>query len=158
VGRRTDGRREDPMISCHGRLKAAFLFQQRAEPMKITLQTGPGVNLVRGFRPGEVRIGDQTITSSCLVTAESLTTDWPPQTPNALTLAHFDWVVAQEPEIVLLGTGTRQRFPDHAIVAALLGKRIGLEVMDTGAACRTFNILVAEDRRVVAALILRDDA
>ena len=65
-------------------------------------------------------------------------------------------VIAQRPEIVLIGTGTRQRFPERSILTALLTRRIGVEVMDTAAACRTFNILVAEDRRVVAALFLKD--
>ncbi len=125
--------------------------------MKITLQTGPGVNLVRSFTPGELRVGEQVIHTSCLLTAETLDPRWPPQTLADLTLAHFEPVIALEPEIILLGSGTKQRFPDRTIMAALLGKRIGFEVMDTAAACRTFNILVAEDRRVVAALLLRDD-
>ena len=124
--------------------------------MKITLQTGPGVNLVRSFVPGELRVGDDVIHTSCLLTAESMDTDWPPQTLGELTLAHLDHVIAQRPEIVLIGTGTRQRFPERSILTALLTRRIGVEVMDTAAACMTFNILVAEDRRVVAALFLKD--
>jgi uncharacterized protein len=124
--------------------------------MKITLQTGPGVNLIRGFSPGELRIGEQVIGSSCLVTADSVVTDWPPQTLDELRLEHFESLLAQQPEIVLLGSGTKQRFPDRTIMAAMLSRRIGFEVMDTAAACRTFNILVSEDRRVVAALLLRD--
>jgi uncharacterized protein len=125
--------------------------------MKITLQTGPGVNLVRSFVPGELRVGEQVIHTSCLLTAASLDADWPPQTMSDLTLEHLQGVIAQQPEIVLLGTGTKQRFPERNILTTLLGKRIAIEVMDTAAACRTFNILVAEDRRVVAALLLRDD-
>lgn len=124
--------------------------------MKITLQTGPGVNLVRSFVPGELRVGEEVIHSSCLLTAESMDIDWPPQTLGELTLAHLEQVVAQQPEIVLIGSGTKQRFPERALMTALLSKRIGVEVMDTAAACRTFNILVSEDRRVVAALFLRD--
>ena len=124
--------------------------------MKITLQTGPGVNLVRSFVPGELRVGDDVIRSSCLLTAASLDTAWPPQALGELTLAHLDPVIAQQPEIVLIGSGTTQRFPERSIMTALLSRRIGVEVMDTAAACRTFNILVAEDRRVVAALFLRD--
>lgn len=125
--------------------------------MKISLQTGPGVNLVRSFVPGELRVGEQVIHTSCLLTADSLVTDWPPQTMKELKLEHLQGVISQQPEIVLLGTGTKQRFPERNILTTLLGKRIGVEVMDTAAACRTFNILVAEDRRVVAALLLRDD-
>ncbi len=124
--------------------------------MKITLQTGPGVNLVRSFVPGELRVGDDVIRSSCLLTAATLDTGWPPQTLDELTLAHLEPLIAQQPEIVLIGSGTKQRFPGRSIMTALLSRRIGVEVMDTAAACRTFNILVAEDRRVVAALFLKD--
>lgn len=124
--------------------------------MKITLQTGPGVNLVRSFVPGELRVGDDVVHSSCLLTAEALDTGWPPQTLDELALAHLDPVIARQPEIVLIGSGTKQRFPERSIMTALLSRRIGVEVMDTAAACRTFNILVAEDRRVVAALFLKD--
>lgn len=124
--------------------------------MKITLQTGPGVNLVRSFVPGELRVGDDVIRSSCLLTAATLDTGWPPQTLDELTPAHLEPLIAQQPEIVLIGSGTKQRFPGRSIMTALLSRRIGVEVMDTAAACRTFNILVAEDRRVVAALFLKD--
>ncbi|MEQ1581862.1 MAG: Mth938-like domain-containing protein [Steroidobacteraceae bacterium] len=124
--------------------------------MKITLQTGPQVNLVRSFVPGELRVGDAVIHSSCLLTADSMDTEWPPQALSELTLAHLDHVIAQQPEIVLIGSGAKQRFPERSIMMALLSRRIGVEVMDTAAACRTFNILVAEDRRVVAALFLKE--
>lgn len=124
--------------------------------MKITLQTGPGVNLVRSFIPGELRVGNDVIHCSCLLTAEALDTGWPPQTLGELTLAHLEQVIAQQPEIVLIGSGSKQRFPERSILTSLLSRRIGVEVMDTAAACRTFNILVAEDRRVVAALFLKD--
>ena len=66
-------------------------------------------------------------------------------------------MLALEPEIVVLGSGTRQRFPELQLLAALLSRGIGCEVMDTGAACRTYNVLASEDRRVVAALLLQDD-
>jgi uncharacterized protein len=132
------------------------LTPRNRHPMKITLQTGPGVNLVRSFVPGELRVGDDVIRSSCLLTAESMDTDWPPQALSELTVAHLEHVIAQQPEIVLIGSGTKQRFPERSILTALLSRRIGVEVMDTAAACRTFNILVAEDRRVVAALFLKD--
>lgn len=123
--------------------------------MKITLQTGSKVNLIRSFAPGELRIGEQTLDTSCLVTADSLSA-WQPQHMDELSLEHFEAVFALKPEIVLLGSGTKQRFPERNVMAQLLGRGVGVEVMDTAAAARTFNILVAEDRRVVAALLLRD--
>lgn len=124
--------------------------------MKITLQTGPGVNLIRSFAPGELRVGEEVIRSSCLIAADSIATDWPPQRLVDLNAAHLDRVVALQPEIVIIGTGTTQRFPDRAVLAALLSKRIGVEVMDSAAASRTFNVLVSEDRRVVAAIFVAD--
>jgi uncharacterized protein len=124
--------------------------------MKMTLQTGPGVNLIRSFAPGELRVGDDVIRTSCLLAADTIVTDWPPQRLADLTLAHLDRVTALQPEIVIIGSGTKQRFPERALLTALLSKRIGVEVMDTAAASRTFNVLVAEDRSVVAALFLAD--
>ncbi len=124
--------------------------------MKITLETGPKVNLIRSFSPGALRIGERLLDTSCLVTATSLD-DWSPRHFGELALAHFEPILALDPEIILLGSGTMQRFPERSIMAAALTRGIGLEVMDTAAACRTYNILVAEDRRVVAALLLRDE-
>lgn len=124
--------------------------------MKITLQAGTAVNLVRGYAPGELRIGETTVRTSSLLSANTLS-EWRPRTLNDVTLADFAPALALDPEILLLGSGSRQRFPDPAILADMLGRRIGFEVMDTPAACRTYNILVAEDRRVVAALLLNDD-
>ena len=71
----------------------------------------------------------------------------------ALTEAHFAALAALKPEVVLLGTGARLRFPPPRLIAALARARIGLEVMDLQAACRTFNILAAEERHVAAALL-----
>jgi uncharacterized protein len=67
--------------------------------------------------------------------------------------SHFDAVLAAEPEVVLLGTGARQRFAHPRLTAALIARRIGVESMDTGAACRTYNILMTEGRKVLAALL-----
>lgn len=79
---------------------------------------------------------------------------WPVVSPAELDQENLDAVLQMKPDVVLLGTGNRQQFP-HAQIFALFGQRgIGLEVMDNGALCRTFNILVAEDRAVVAAVML----
>ena len=74
---------------------------------------------------------------------------------DALAETHFAALAALGPEILLLGTGPRQRFPHPSLARPLAAARIGLEVMDTQAACRTYNVLVAEERRVAAALLLR---
>ena len=80
--------------------------------------------------------------------------DWAPARFDALALEHFALLAALEVEVVLLGTGARQRFPAPGLTEPLRAARVGLEVMDVAAACRTYNILLAEERRVAAALLL----
>lgn len=122
--------------------------------MKFTRELSGNVNVVRAYRPGSVSIGEHTVSQSCLFNANQLLADWPPRAVAELSVAHFDTAFAWEPELILLGTGARQEFPSREIYAAILARRIGFEVMDTGAACRTYNVLVGENRRVVAGLIL----
>ena len=87
---------------------------------------------------------------------DRLVIDWRPQSIGELRMEDLDAVFALEPEIVVIGSGARQQFPDAALLAAVLSRGIGCEVMDTGAACRTYNVLASEDRKVVAALMLKD--
>lgn len=122
--------------------------------MKLTDESKGVTNQVRSYSPGEVRIGAASYTRSCVLAAQSIITDWPPQTIEELQPEHLDAVLALQPEVVILGTGPQQRFPPPALMSKVLSRGVGLEVMDTGAACRTFNILIAEDRRAVAALLL----
>jgi uncharacterized protein len=91
---------------------------------------------------------------SIVVTAEQVT-DWPPQAFTRLRKEDFESLLALGADIVLLGTGPKQRFPHPSLTAALAQARIGLEVMDAKAACRTYNILVAEERKVALALLLK---
>ncbi|MGH8238485.1 MAG: Mth938-like domain-containing protein [Steroidobacteraceae bacterium] len=114
-----------------------------------------GALLVRSYAPGEVRVGDTVLQQSCLISAQRLVENWRPQTLDDLTAADLEPVFALQPEIVVLGTGARQRFPDPQLLAAIMTRGIGCEVMDTGAACRTYNVLVSEARRAVAALLLK---
>jgi uncharacterized protein len=89
-----------------------------------------------------------------VVLPDSLIEPWDIAGFDALSRAHFEYLLSLQPEIVLLGTGTQLRFPAPALSRPLLAARIGLEVMDTRAACRTYNILMAEGRKVAAALLL----
>ena len=123
--------------------------------MKLTDDTLAGINLVRAHAPGEIRVGEIVIRESCLLSADRLGS-WRPQTLEELTPEDLQSVFEFNPEIVVLGTGTKQKFPDARLLGAVLAKGIGCEVMNTAAACRTYNVLVSEDRRVVAALILKD--
>ena len=123
--------------------------------VKFTLEPPSRANLIRSYSDTELRIGDQRVQHSCLVTAERLITDWPPATFADLAPSHLEAIFALAPELVLLGTGPTQRFASAEVREEFMRRRIGLEVMHLGAACRTFIVLVQEERRVLAALFLR---
>ena len=122
--------------------------------MKFTLDRPATPHVVRGYAPGLLRIGERQIDRSVVVSARRLIDDWRPQRIDELTAADLDPVLALEPEVLLLGSGARQVFPAPELLARLYAAHIGFEVMDTGAACRTYNVLVGEGREVAAALII----
>lgn len=122
--------------------------------MKFTLDRPGTLHVVRGYAPGRLRIGEQEFTRSVIVSAGTLIDDWRPQHIGELTAADLEPAFALEPQVLLLGSGARQVFPAPALLAQLYAARIGFEVMDTGAACRTYNVLVGEGRNVAAALII----
>ncbi len=122
--------------------------------MKLQLEQPAGTNLVRASGPGQLRIGDRTHTTSVIVTATALIAPWRPASVQDLAASDFEPLLALAPEVVLLGTGARQQFPPAELLRILFQQRIGIEVMDTSAACRTYNVLVTEGRNVAAALIV----
>lgn len=122
--------------------------------MKFHLDAPGGVNLVRGYGPGALRVGEATHSTSVILTATTVIAPWRPAVAEDITLADLEPLLGLGVEVVLLGTGPRQRFPDPRVLGALYERRIGVEVMDTSAACRTYNVLVAEGRSVAAALIV----
>jgi len=97
--------------------------------------------------------GIETISNSFIVSPRHLLRDWPPASISELQAEHFDAIIELQPELVLLGTGARLTFPSPQILVALHQQHIGVEVMDTAAACRTYNILMTEGRFVVAGLM-----
>ena len=99
-------------------------------------------------------VNGQRYDRSIVVFAEAVLSDWNVASFAELSEAHFAYFLALKPEILLLGTGTQQRFPHPRLYRALTDAGIGVECMNTPAACRTYNILVAEDRRVIAAILL----
>jgi uncharacterized protein len=109
---------------------------------------------IRGYKPNEVLINDSTYHRSLIVCEHTLIENWRPLTIQELIATDWEPVIALEPKVVLLGTGSTLYFPSSEILAPLIEKKIGFEIMDTAAACRTFTILMAEDRQVVAALLL----
>jgi uncharacterized protein len=123
--------------------------------VRFTLEPASQANLIRGYSDAGLRIGEQLIERSCIVTADRLITEWPPLSFAELAPAHLEAIFALLPELVLLGTGPTQRFASASVRAEFAQRGIGLEVMQLGAACRTFNVLVQEERRVAAALFLR---
>ena len=123
--------------------------------MKIQFDAGgTGQNFIHAYGPGQVTINQQAYRRSLLVTPSRLIIDWPPQSFSDLLAQHFDQIRELNPEVVVLGTGARLQFPRTADTRALIEANIGLEVMDTGAACRTYNILMQDGRRVVVALLM----
>jgi uncharacterized protein len=123
--------------------------------VKFILEPGVPANLIRGYSDTEVRIGGHSVRGSCIVTADTLITEWEPQRFAELAAAHLEAVLALAPELVVLGTGPTQCFPSAEIRGLLAARGVGLEAMALGAACRTFNVLVQEERRVAAGLFLR---
>jgi uncharacterized protein len=122
--------------------------------MKIHLESGLGQNLIRSYAPGRVTINEEIYTRSLVVTPERIIADWPPASPAELRAGHFEMIASLRPEVVILGTGARLQFPAPNIIRPLVEAGIGIEVMDTGAACRTYNILMSDGRRVVVALMM----
>ena len=125
--------------------------------MKLTLDANQSVNLIRSYSNGAVHVGDQILHRSCIVTPDSVIADWRPTTVDDLLESDLEPLLAlagaAKPQLVLLGTGATHRFPPAPIRGAFVKAGVGLETMDLGAACRTFNVLVQEDRRVCAALL-----
>jgi len=122
--------------------------------MKLTLDTGSASYRISNYDSAGITINDTVYTRDLIVTPEALIADWASAPVAELTVAHFDALSGHDCEILLLGTGSNQHFPPARLMAELGRQGIGLEVMDTAAACRTYNVLMSEDRRVAAALMM----
>ena len=122
--------------------------------MKLHLTKAAGRNLFTEYGEGYVTINDQRFEHSVIVVPEGAVEPWDAQAFESLTPAHFETLSARSPEVVILGTGAMHRFPRPEIVRPLAAASIGFEAMDTKAACRTYNILMAEGRQVLAAILV----
>ncbi|MGA7801589.1 MAG: Mth938-like domain-containing protein [Gammaproteobacteria bacterium] len=122
--------------------------------MRFAQDTVSGANIVRAYTEGELTINQEVVRSSVVVMPERLIRDWAPESVDDLEEDHVAELAALGVEIVLIGTGRHQRFPPLRLIAPLTAQGIGVEVMDTAAACRTYNILLSEDRSVAAALFM----
>lgn len=122
--------------------------------MKIELDTRiSGQMFIDAYSADGIVVNKTLYPGNIIVTADEVITNWPPQNISELNAAHFDPVISRSPEILLVGTGLRQNFPDLTILSPVITNNIGFEVMDTGAACRAYNFLVGEGRIVIAALM-----
>ncbi len=122
--------------------------------MKLHLAGRGARNQVTACGDGYVEINGARHAASLVVLPEKLLTPWPVTRIEELALVHCEAILAAGPQVVLIGTGARITFPPRALLASFMQARVGVEIMDTRAACRTYNILVAEGREVAAALIV----
>jgi len=123
--------------------------------MKIELDAGAqDSRRITAYRSGEIVVGGTAYRTSVIISSEHGVETWPPLSFEDFAEPHFETIVARQPEIVLVGTGGRVRFPPAPLLLPFTERRIGIEIMDTGGACRSYNFLLGEGRRVVAALLL----
>lgn len=131
-------------------------YQTEGSSMEITKEPlGDEIRYsVRGYGPGEIRINDTVYNRSVILARNRLDAEWNPRPVPEWAPDALDPLLAHDPEILLIGTGEKVHLLGTPFLAHALHQGVGLEVMDTAAACRTFNILAGEGRRVVAGLVI----
>ena len=122
--------------------------------MKFQPDTTSGVNLISRHEGARIWVGTVPFDASIVVPWKGEPLAWDAPGFEALTAAHFERIAALAPEVVVFGSGSRLRFPHPSLLRSLIDSGIGVETMDTGAACRTYNVLAGELRAVVAALLI----
>src|SRR6478752_1185050 len=149
------------MLARHARLSGAHRriigvttlllpWLRALDTVQLTRETVPA-NLVHSYEPGRIKIGERWLSGDVIVAPDRLIEGWRAAAPAEITLAELEPALALEPQIVLLGTGAALVWPEADLMSELAARGVGLEIMSTPAACRTFNVLVHERRRVVAA-------
>jgi uncharacterized protein len=111
-------------------------------------------NVIRSFKPGEIHLRDRILTTNVIIGPDNIFPDWQPACFEDLSIADFQIALDQHPDIILFGTGATQRFPDITVTTEIMRSGVAIEVMQTDAACRTFNVLIGENRAAVAALLI----
>jgi uncharacterized protein len=122
--------------------------------MQLTLENPDFRYSLRGVSADGVLVNETRLHRSFILSPMTLVEDWRPAGVDDLVADDMAPLLALQPTVVILGTGTRQRFPSPAVMAACLTRGIGIEVMDNAAAARTFNVLATEARKVVAGFLL----
>lgn len=149
----------------------------KLQRMKFTQDASPAGYIIRAYAPGRITVAyppawaadnvaaltpkaserpgllEEHLTTSFIIAPQRLIRDWPPQRFEELAEAHLHLITTLDPEVVVLGSGQRIRFPSQAWLKAFYQRGVGVEIMDNGAACRTYNVLMGEGRNVVAAII-----
>lgn len=121
--------------------------------MKMHLTRLPDIKLFTGHEPGCIIVNGERFNKSVVVQSQQVFEDWDIANFAALTEQHFTYFLEMKPDVVLVGTGKQQKFAHPKLYYKLTEAGIGVEFMDTAAACRTYNILVAEDRNAIAAIL-----
>lgn len=124
--------------------------------MKLQADRIDGQNAISRHGAEGVIVNQTEYRHSVIVPWQGEVTRWPVARFDALEAAHFDALIALQPQLVIFGSGARLRFAPPRLQAGLMKARIGVETMDTAAACRTYNVLLAEGRAVVAALLFEE--
>ncbi|MBN2865534.1 MAG: hypothetical protein JXK16_05950 [Thiotrichales bacterium] len=122
--------------------------------MKFTEHRDSNINAVKHYEQGEVKINDQVLKNSCFLNQKELVKDWSCRHISLLETDLLDELLSLQPEVIILGTGETQVFPEPRLFAYCSQRGVGLEVMNNLAACRTYNVLTTEDREVVLGLIM----
>lgn len=128
--------------------------ESKTRPMELNLERPRNYLFVRRADAHTVNVADRDYHASLVLSRTQVVESWPVADVAMMTPAHAEPILALKPDVVLLGTGARQRFPAQAVLAAFLRQGVGVEVMDNAAAARTFDILASEGRNVVAAFIV----
>lgn len=122
--------------------------------MSLTLDENHAAFQIRSYQPGQIQVNDQFYTNSIIIRPTQLIDHWSPNTLSELSAFHLNVILDLHPAVFILGTGTTLTFPPIEVYGNLINHGIGVEIMDTRAACRTYNALASEDRNVIAALII----
>ena len=126
--------------------------------MKIEIEPGPIDQYhIQSYRNGVITVNNEQFKRSFIVSPTKLIPDWPPVSFPDIATHHIQQIIALQPEIIILGTGARLHFPTPELIEDIFKLDIGFEVMDTGAACRCYNLLVSEARNVAAGLLMIAD-
>ena len=120
--------------------------------MKFELDHTAGSRIIRSYGPGELTVGEQRLQGAVVLANDRIILDLLPDDITELNASHLDQLCALKTDLIVIGTGRRQVFPEYSLITSVLARGIGCEIMDTAAACRCYNVLLAESRSVAAAL------